>query len=62
MKIESSDGTILFDREEGHAVSARGSFRVKGENMTFSYKGMELPGAVDFTIESATDLLPEPKN
>jgi hypothetical protein len=61
VKVESSDGTILFDREEGHVVSSRGSFRVKGDNMTFSYKGMELPGAVDFTIESATDLLPEPK-
>ncbi len=61
VKVESSGGTILFDREEGHVASSKGSIRIKGENMTFSAQGMELPGAVDLTIESATDLLPAPQ-
>ena len=44
LKIDSSDGTILFDREEGHVVSNKGRMRIKGD-MTFSAGGMELPGA-----------------
>jgi uncharacterized protein DUF6263 len=61
VKVESSDATILFDREEGHVVSSRGKIRIKGDNMTFSYKGMEIPGAVDLTIESSADLQPAVK-
>ena len=61
VKVESSDATILFDREAGHVVSGRGSVRIKGENMTFSINGMELAGAVDLTIESTAELLPAVK-
>jgi hypothetical protein len=61
VKVESSDATILFDREEGHVVSSRGSIRIKGDNMTFSYQGKELPGAVDLTIESTAELQPAAK-
>ena len=35
LKIQSSDGMILFDREEGHVVSASQKIQFKG-NMTFS--------------------------
>ena len=35
LKVESSEGTILFDREEGHVVSSSDKIRIKG-NMTFS--------------------------
>jgi Family of unknown function (DUF6263) len=61
VKVESSGGTILFDREAGHVVSSRGSIHIKGDNMTFSIMGMEVPGAVDLTIESAADLVPAAK-
>jgi hypothetical protein len=61
VKVESSDGTILFDREAGCVASSRGSIRIKGDKMTFSYKGMEIPGSVDLTIESAADLVPAGK-
>ena len=61
VKVESSDSTILFDREEGHVFSSRGKIRIKGDSMTFSYKDMEIPGAVDLTIESNVELLPAVK-
>ena len=61
VKVESADATILFDREAGHVVSSRGKVRIKGDDMTFSYKGMEIPGAVDLTIESIIDIDPAVK-
>ena len=61
VKVESSDGTILFDREAGHVVSSKGSIRIKGDNMTFSIMGNEVPGSVDLTIENTADLLPAAK-
>jgi hypothetical protein len=61
VKVESSGGTILFDREAGYAVSGRGSVRIKGDNMTFSIMGMEVPGSIDLTIESTSDLVPAAK-
>ena len=44
MKVESSDETILFDRELGRVVSSQSKIRIKGDNMTFSINGMELDG------------------
>ena len=61
MKLESSDETILFDRDEGQAVSSAGKFRIKGENMTFSIMGMELTGGQELTIETVTELQPAGK-
>jgi len=60
LKIDSSDGTILFDREEGHVVSNKGKMRIKGD-MTFSAGGMELPGALDLRIETNVELQPAAK-
>ncbi len=55
LKVDSSDETILFDHEEGCVVSARSKTRLKG-SMTFSGGGMELPGAIDLTLQNDTDL------
>jgi hypothetical protein len=60
LKIESSDGTILFDREAGCVVDAKGKTRIKGA-LTFSANGQELPGDVDLTLESHTELQPAAK-
>ena len=61
VRVESSGGTLLFDREAGYAVSGRGSIRIKGDNMTFSFQGNEVPGSLDLTIESTSDLIPAAK-
>ena len=52
LKVAASEGTILFDREEGHVVSAQGKDPVKGDMMTYSFNGMEIPGALDLTMET----------
>ncbi len=55
LKVESSDGIILFDREEGHIVSANDSIRIKG-NMTYSGGGVDQSGAFDLTVDTSTQL------
>jgi Family of unknown function (DUF6263) len=61
VKLESSDETILFDREDGHLVSLKGSLRVKGEGMGFEANGMEFEGGLDLTIETNTEVQPAVK-
>jgi hypothetical protein len=61
VKVDSSDETILFDREEGQVVSSQAKVRIKGDNLTFSANGTELTGALDLTIETASERLPEAK-
>ena len=60
LKVESSEGTILFDREEGHVVSASDKIRIKG-NMTYSAAGVDQTGAFDLNVDSNTQLQPEAK-
>jgi hypothetical protein len=60
LKIDSSEGTILFDREEGHVTSSKGMVRIKGD-MTFSANGVELPGKLDLKIETNVELQPAAK-
>ncbi len=60
LKVESSDGTILFDRDEGRVVSAKDKTRLKGP-MTFTAMGQEIPGEIDLTFDSNTQLQPAPK-
>jgi hypothetical protein len=57
LKIEFSEGTILFDREAGCVVDAQGKTRIKG-SLTLSANGQELPGDLDLTLESHTQLQP----
>jgi hypothetical protein len=61
MKVESSEETVLFDREAGHVVNLQSRVRVKGDNLTFSIGGMELMGGLDLTIENTTELQPPAK-
>jgi hypothetical protein len=60
LKIGSSDGTILFDREEGCVVEAKGKTQIKG-SMTFTIQGQELPGELDLTLQSTAQLQPAAK-
>jgi hypothetical protein len=61
LKVESSAGTILFNREGGHVVSAKGKIHIKGP-MTFTAAGQEIPGELDLTIETETELQPAAKS
>ena len=60
LKPESSEGTILFDREGGHVVTSTDKVRIKGD-ITFSANGQELPSTLDLTIETTVDLQPASK-
>lgn len=60
LKVQSSEGTILFDRDRGCVVSARDRTRLKG-SMTFSGNGQEIPGDTELSLESNTQLQPEAK-
>ena len=61
LKVESGVGTILFDRENGHVVTANGKTHIKG-SMTFTAAGQDIPGELDLTIESHTELQPAAKS
>jgi hypothetical protein len=60
LKIDSSEGTILFDREQGCVVEAGGKTRIKG-TMGFSINGQDLPGELDLTFDTKEELLPPAK-
>ncbi len=55
LKVDSSDGAILFDREAGHVVSSKAKAHIKG-NITFSASGMEFSNALDLRIDAETEL------
>jgi hypothetical protein len=55
LKVESSDGTILFDREAGHSVSSKEKTQIKGD-MTFSAAGTEFSNTLDLRIDTETEL------
>ncbi len=55
LKVESSDGTILFDRMTGRIVSAKEKFQLKG-TLSFSAQGKEFPGELDATVETNQEL------
>lgn len=55
LKVESSDGTILFDREEGHIVSASDRIRIKG-NVTYSGGGVDQTVPFDLNLDANTQL------
>jgi hypothetical protein len=61
LKVESSEGTILFDREEGRLVSSDEKTRLKGDMMTFSVNGAEIAGGIDLTREVKKELQPAAK-
>lgn len=53
LKVASSEGTLLFDREAGAAVDRREKNRFTGD-MTMSIMGNELPATLDLTIDATT--------
>jgi Family of unknown function (DUF6263) len=55
LRIQSSEGTILFDRDEGHVASASQKIQFKG-NMTFSGAGVEQTGEFDLNFDTNTQL------
>jgi hypothetical protein len=50
-KIESSSGSLLFDREQGMIVERGNTLRIKGP-ITLSVNGMDIPATVDLTLDS----------
>lgn len=50
LKVESSEGTILFDREAGESIESTLVTRVKGD-LTFEAGGKELPSTLDLTLD-----------
>lgn len=57
LKIVTSEGEILFDREKSQVVADKATFRVKGPT-TYSINGMDLTGAIDLTLTQETKLVP----
>src|SRR6185369_10408926 len=51
LKIDSSTGTVLWDRERGVVVEKSGATHITGP-MTFSVNGMDLEGKLDLTIDT----------
>jgi hypothetical protein len=55
LKVDSSEGEILFDREAGQIVSRKDVTKIKGP-MTLEVNGQELPTRLELTMEKATKL------
>jgi Family of unknown function (DUF6263) len=60
LKVELSEGTILFDREAGCAVETREKLHIKG-TATYSIGGQELPGELDVNLSTSHELVPGAK-
>lgn len=52
LKIDSSNGTVLFDRERGLIVANQIKTRIKGD-LTLNINGTELGGKLDLTFDSS---------
>lgn len=52
LKIDSSEGTILFDREAGQTVESKSVTRIKGD-LTLVLNDKELPSTLDLTLDVA---------
>ena len=57
LKVDSSSGTILFDRAGGYTANDKAKIRIKG-TINFTAGGQKIPGELDLTIESETEVLP----
>ena len=57
LKITSSEGTILFDRDKGAVVESVSKVKIEGD-LKAEINGMELPGKLSLTIESKSALQP----
>jgi hypothetical protein len=52
LKVESSNGTLLFDRKRGMITSETDKLHITGD-MTFEADGKELPAKLDLTMEKS---------
>jgi len=59
LKVGSSEGTILFDREAGRVVEARGRVELTG-GLTFSAQGQDQRISFDLTMRTEVQLQPGP--
>jgi hypothetical protein len=57
LKIDSSEGSYLFDRERGVVVSSESKVAIVG-TLTLVVNGMELPGKLDLKLDNKTTLQP----
>jgi hypothetical protein len=57
LKVDSSEGTILFDREAGRVVESRERLELKG-NLTLSAQGQDQPCRFDLTLRTEVQLQP----
>jgi hypothetical protein len=57
LKIASSDGALLFDRERGYFVREHEKDHIKG-SITFEANGKEIPGTLDLTFDRTTETSP----
>lgn len=55
LKVESSEGTTLFDRDAGKSVEESLVTRIKG-NLTFTAGDKELPATLDLTLDTGSVL------
>jgi len=55
LKVDSSEGTILFDRKLGRVVERSGKIKISGD-MTLSIAGNELPTKLNLSMESSVKL------
>jgi hypothetical protein len=57
LKVDSSDGELLFDRENGRPVSAAGKVHITG-SLEMTLGGQALPATLDLTMSSTTAIEP----
>jgi hypothetical protein len=60
LKVESSEGTVLFDREAGRVVESRGQVQLKG-GLTMSAQGQDQRVNIELRIRSDVQLQPAGK-
>ena len=61
LKVESSDGQLLFDREAGAMIERSDKTRIKGD-MTLNVNGNDIPITLDLTLEAKTETNAKPKS
>jgi hypothetical protein len=57
LKVDSADGTILFDRAAGHAVESQMKYKIKG-TMTLTINGNDLPADLDIELDTNSTTTP----
>ncbi len=60
LKVESSEGTVLFDREAGRVVESRGQVQLKG-GLTMSAQGQDQRVNIELRIRTDVQLQPAGK-